>query len=79
MPCPLPRYWMCHIIVALLIAAAVWPFLGLNAGLAAGATFYIGREVRDREKLGIWDWPGLFAPVVACALVLIVSRVFGYA
>lgn len=74
MTCPLPRYWLCHIAVALIIAAGVWPFLGLNAGLAAGAFFYIGREVRDREKLGSWDWPGLIAPVAACLIVFAVSK-----
>lgn len=71
MTCPLPRYWMCHIAAALLIAVAVWPFLGLRAGLAAGASFYIGREIRDFEKLGSWDWPGLIAPLAACLIVLV--------
>lgn len=71
----LPWYWARHILVAALIMLAVWPFFGLNAGAMAGAFFYIGREVRDREKLGTWDWPGLIAPVAAMALVLVVSAI----
>lgn len=59
--------------IALVIAAALWPLLSLDAGLAAGASFYIGREVRDREKLGTWDWPGLVAPVSACLAVKAIS------
>lgn len=74
--CPFPRYWMCHILVALLIALVVWPFLGLTAGLASGASFYIGREIRDYEKLGEWDWPGLIAPVSACLLIYMISTLF---
>ena len=74
MECPLPRYWLCHIIISLLIACAIWPLLGLDAGLCAGAFFYIGREVRDREKLGAWDWYGLLAPVLSCLGAFIISR-----
>lgn len=70
----LPWHEARHALVALLIMLAVWPFFGLNAGAMAGAFFYIGREVRDREKLGAWDWPGLIAPVAAMALVLIVGK-----
>lgn len=70
MTCPLPRYWMCHIVIALLIAAAVWPFLGLKAGLAAGASFYIGREFTQWEAGLALDWKGLVAPVAACVIVL---------
>jgi hypothetical protein len=42
MNCPLPRYYLCHAVIALLIAAALWWPLGLNAGLAAGVAFYAG-------------------------------------
>ncbi|TXH53541.1 MAG: hypothetical protein E6Q97_13080 [Desulfurellales bacterium] len=60
-----PYYWFRHAIIALVISFACiyvphsWTLLG--------AMFYIGREVRDREKLGVWDWPGLCAPVAASA------------
>lgn len=73
MTCPLPRYWMCHIAIALLIALAVWPVLGVNAGLTAGATFYIGRELTQWESGLPFDWKGLLAPVLACLAVLIVA------
>lgn len=66
----LPWYWARHILVATLILVAVWPFFGVQAGALAGAFFYIGREVRDREKLGVWDWPGLIAPVAVMAVFL---------
>lgn len=74
MTCPFHRYWMCHIAVALLIAAAVWPFLGLKAGLAAGASFYIGREFTQWESGLPFDWKGLVAPVAACLAIFIVAR-----
>lgn len=74
MICPLPRYWVCHIAVALIIAAGVWPFLGLDAGLAAGATYYISREITQWESGLAFDWKGLLAPVLACLAVLIVAR-----
>lgn len=70
MTCPLPRYWMCHIAIALIIAVCVWPFLGLDAGLAAGATFYTGREITQWESGLGFDWKGLLAPVIACLIVL---------
>lgn len=74
MNCPLPRYWMCHAAVALIIAVVLWPVLGLNAGLAAGTTFYAGREFTQWEQgdgPGLpFDWKGIAAPAVACLLVL---------
>jgi len=74
MACPFPRYWMCHIAIALLIATGVWPVLGLEAGLASGATFYIGREFTQWESGLAFDWKGLVAPVAACVVVLAVVR-----
>lgn len=74
MDCPLPRYWMCHAVFALLIAVLLWPLIGLDAGLAAGAFFYVGREYTQWEQgngPGLpFDWMGLLAPLVACGLVL---------
>lgn len=70
MDCPLPRYWMCHAVFALLIAAAIWPLLGLAAGLCAGAFFYVGREYTQWESGLPFDWPGLVAPLAACLLCL---------
>lgn len=71
MTCPLPRYWMCHIAIALLIAVCVWPFLGLNAGFAAGASIYIGREITQWESGLPFDWKGLLAPLLVNLLILI--------
>lgn len=75
MNCPLPRYYFCHIVVALLIALVVWPVLGYNAGFAAGAAFYIGREYTQWESGLPFDWKGLLAPVVVCAIAIIVKAV----
>ena len=67
---------MCHALVALTIAAVLWWPLGLNAGLAAGAFFYIGREFTQWEQGGgpglPFDWPGIAAPVAACAIAYII-------
>ena len=52
MTCPLPRYWLCHMAIAALIMAGLSPFIGVPGAAVAGAMFYVGREVRDREKLG---------------------------
>lgn len=73
MNCPLPRYWMCHAVIALIIAAVLAPFLGLNAGLAAGVSFYAGREFTQWESGLPFDWKGLAAPLAACLAVLIIS------
>ena len=79
MTCPLPRYWMCHALIALAIAAVLWPVLGLTAGLASGTAFYAGREFTQWEQGGgpglPFDWPGLLAPALLCAAILIVVRI----
>jgi hypothetical protein len=61
----LPHYWQRHAAVALAISAVA--FFVPTAWALAGAVFYLGREIRDREKLGVWDWPGFWAPVAASA------------
>jgi len=79
MTCPLPRYYLCHVVVALAIAAVLWPVLGLAAGLSAGAFFYVGREFTQWEQGGgaglPFDWPGLLAPAAACLFILVLHRV----
>lgn len=68
MKTPFP-YWLDHAIIACIISALVTIVLDEPAaGWCAGAFFYIGREVRDYEKLGWLDWRGLVAPVVAVTL-----------
>jgi hypothetical protein len=74
MTCPIGRYWMCHAVFSLAIAIALWPLLGLPAGLSAGVAFYVGREFTQWEQGGgkglPFDWPGLLAPLVASLVVL---------
>lgn len=68
-------YWAHHVLIASGIMLACWPVFGLQAGALAGAMFYAGREVRDREKLGAWDWPGLLAPVGSMIIVIVLKWV----
>lgn len=77
MKCPFPHYWICHICVALLIAAVFWPILGLDAGLVIGVSFYAGREVAQYQSTKVFDWWGIGAPAVACFAVLILGKVIG--
>ncbi len=69
MNCPLPRYYLCHAVIALIIAAVLWWPLGLNAGLAAGVAFYAGREYTQWESGLPFDWKGITAPLAACLVV----------
>lgn len=69
MLCPFPQYWMCHIAVALTIAAALWPLVGLLGGLAAGTAFYAGREFTQWQSGLPFDWKGLLAPAVTCLII----------
>lgn len=77
MNCPLPRYYFCHIVIALAIAAVIWPFFGIDAGLLTGAAFYCGREYTQWESGKPFDWKGLLAPVGVCALLIIAHHVYG--
>lgn len=87
MRCPLPRYYFCHVVFALLIAGATtlvfwWP-LGLIVsaafGLGIGAGFYGGREFTQWEQGGgaglPFDWPGLVAPVLICVAMVLLYKV----
>ena len=80
MNCPLPRYWMCHALVALLIAFTLWPLVSLESGLMAGAFFYVGREFTQWEQgagPGLpFDWPGVLSPLLVCLSVLVAYRLF---
>ncbi len=70
-------YWLEHAFLALMIQVVSGTALdvlllstdGVTAGTAAGIAFYAGREIRDRQKLDRWDWPGLIAPTIACLIV----------
>jgi hypothetical protein len=73
MQCPLPRYYLCHAVIALIIAAVLWWPLGLTAGLSAGVAFYAGREYTQWESGLPFDWKGIAAPAFICTAVLLVS------
>lgn len=81
MKCPLPRYWMCHAIVAVLIALALWPMFGLKFGLGIGAGVYIGREFTQWEQGGgaglPFDWRGAVWPVAVCIAALVIAAAYG--
>jgi hypothetical protein len=79
-------YWFEHALVASLMTSAAalvgWGFYRANcieicrldvivgASVIAGMAFYVGREVRDHEKLpGAFDYKGLVAPIVAELLI----------
>lgn len=72
----LPFYWLRHAAIALVISLAMW-FVP-HAWALLGAMFYVGREVRDREKLGVWDWPGLVAPVTISAILYVFAYYGGW-
>jgi len=55
-------YWVNHILVAVVIGLALNNFL-------CGAFYYVGREMRDWEKLGYFDHPGFWAPVIVCSIL----------
>ena len=71
------RYWMGHIVVAMLISSF---FVLVGAGYPGtfvGSVFYLGRELRDVEKLHDWDWKGFdnkgfFLPLLSNILFFIV-------
>ena len=69
MNCPLPRYYLCHAMIALIIAAVLWWPFGLTAGLCAGVAFYTGREFTQWEGGLPFDWPGILAPLAVCLAV----------
>ena len=73
MNCPLPRYYLCHAVIALLIAAVLWWPLGLAAGLSAGVAFYVGREFTQWESGLPFDWKGIAAPAFICTAVYLAS------
>lgn len=78
MNCPLPRYYLCHTVIALLIAGALWPGMGLPAGLAAGVAFYAGREFTQWEQgdgPGLpFDWKGVLVPALVCIAIFIGAK-----
>lgn len=74
----LPPYWFWHGVVSVLITL---PFMFIDpiiGAMSCGFWFYVGREIRDVEKLHKWnwrkfDWKGLGFP-----LLLYIIAVFWY-
>lgn len=78
-----PPYWVMHGVVA--FGFAMFSLLALPraaAALCAGFWFYLGREVRDWEKLHNYDWhgidwPGIGAPTfVTLVMIVLYYTVF---
>mmetsp|Transcript_25727 Transcript_25727/g.53476 ORF Transcript_25727/g.53476 Transcript_25727/m.53476 type:complete len:223 (-) Transcript_25727:154-822(-) len=44
------------------------------SALSSSILWYISREVRDREKLGYWDYEGLYAPTLGLVYVFIICQ-----
>ena len=63
------RYYHRHLLIACAISVA-------TLSPTAGAMFYVGREVRDREKMGFWDWRGMLWPVVGLAPLWVTEIAF---
>jgi hypothetical protein len=68
-------YWFEHFLVAVLITLPLL-FVPKLALVSAGFMFYLGREIRDLEKLHYWDmrgfdWKGLAGPLFLMILLLI--------
>lgn len=68
-------YWIAHALVAAVISfLALWMSDGFFSYFA-GSMFYLGREIRDWEKLHDWklsgfDWKGLLWPIIANLIML---------
>lgn len=81
------KYYHLHAMIAL---AAQFVFAGLlltlgapviaafYGGGAVGATIYISREIRDKEKLGYWDHKGWVWPLISVILMwgIVVMSIF---
>jgi len=77
-------YYLNHLVLALLIfflaagahhAVVYWFKLSDGnwlMGFFTALPFYLSREIRDSEKLGYWDWPGLLWPTLGILLLSIV-------
>ncbi len=58
-------YYINHLLIALTIGAVFQNFF-------VGAAFYIGRELRDWEKLGYFDHKGFWWAVLPCTAIEVV-------
>lgn len=74
--CPLPKYYFCHMAIALLIGITLWPLVGLPGGLAAGITFYAGREIAQWQDGKPFDWPGIIAPLISNGILIVLTTLY---
>lgn len=70
-------YYIEHALISIGISLVAFLLFGYGA-LTAGFIFYLGREIRDWEKLHNWDikgfdWKGLLYPLVATIILMIIS------
>ena len=71
-------YWLHHAFIGGLISVSVWVLFPCVGSLLSGFMFYLGREIRDWEKLHNWalsgfDWKGLLAPFVVSIILMIIA------
>ena len=83
-------YYLNHLVVALLIfifASGLhhvvvhyfkWTDGNWLMGLASSLPFYVSREIRDREKLGYWDWPGVLWPTIGILVLAVLLELGSY-
>jgi hypothetical protein len=76
-------YYLSHLIIAVLIflpASFVhhvvvhrWRLTDGNwlMGFFTALPFYVSREIRDKQKSGHWDWPGLWWPTAGLLILWI--------
>ena len=76
-----PPYYLNHLVIALLIFllasgihhAVVHRYQLTDGnwlmGFFSAFPFYLSREIRDSEKLGHWDWAGLWWPTAGLLVV----------
>jgi len=65
------------IMLVVILISLPFPFDGLFAGYGLGMGFYIGREIRDLEKLGFMDWHGLIYPMLYSTTTLLLFILLG--
>lgn len=66
----IPHYWY-HAFVAVVIQLLFTLVTGPAFAYGAAMFFYVGRELRDYEKIGKLDKKGLIYPVVATTLTFL--------
>jgi hypothetical protein len=68
----IPHYWFHGLITALTQLFVFWitGSLEFAAGIAFG--FYLGREIRDYEKIGYFDALGLAIPAITSLIIYLI-------